>query len=394
MWRSRWACAANRTPAFPQRVFASAKIFFHRWTDNGQPCSPSQNSAGSSPPGPSTSSPRRSTASSWATLTPSTDPGRGDLGGDRPSRILHHQRLAHPPVPELRSLDYGRAIDRHIGGQVDDHRRRNIDPPGRAALGDRRRQPEPLIAAHSLIRRHLEHAQRGLFGQAKPGAHHQVAERCVPRRPPTPEPLVRQTVSGEPPNADFPPPPILLRRQPLHPFPDRIVRIRRRPLLVQSGTVSPPRLHRNRAPRGLRDRIDPHVPATQRPPVEPVDRCNLPVPGSAGHARPGWIATPPVQVGQVVFLGRVPPRASLARRPQERQERREIPRNPTGSSWHWPPSSRSGRSRSTRRRTHRTATTETAYPEPHPPVAATHPSHSEDQQRTATERLVTANRTG
>ncbi len=65
------------------------------------------------------------------------------------------------------------------------------------AVGDRaRRQPEALVTGQLAIAGHLEHAQPHLLGQPQAGTHHQIAERGIPRRPPTPKPRVRQALAG------------------------------------------------------------------------------------------------------------------------------------------------------------------------------------------------------
>ena len=147
--------------------------------------------------------------------------------------------------------------------------------------------------------------------------------------------------------------------------------------------ATPPEACRHRARLALGNRVNPHVSGPDLPLVEPVDRRDLTVPGSVVDSRTMFIAAPPDQVGGVIGLGRLPPGLPVPGEPQERQERRHIPRIPTGCSTPPRPSWRTGKRRSTGRRTRTPARSKTASGQVRRPRPATDPTRRAARTRTA-----------
>ena len=104
------------------------------------------------------------------------------------------------------------------------------------------------------------------------------------------------------------------------------MRVRRRPLLILRPAARPPRIHRHGTPPNLRNRVRHNMSRPDRPPVELVHRGHFSIPRRTRHSRPQRIPAPPPQVSQMISFGSVPPTLLIPGEPEERQERREVPR--------------------------------------------------------------------
>src|SRR6266700_4951809 len=74
----------------------------------------------------------------------------------------------------------------------------------------------------------------------------------------------------------------------------------------------------------LLDRVLDGQALADRPPVEPVDGGDLPIPRGALHARSRRVPAPPVLVGSPVLVGRVPPARATTVAPQEAQPAAQV----------------------------------------------------------------------